>query len=415
MEVEIDAAEPTDDGADRVVFLLAPNPGEQARPLARAASGGELSPCDARGSASCSPRRLPTLVFDEVDAGIGGEAGIAVGRSARLRSARVTRCCASRTCRRSRRSPTLRWSWRRRGDVADPRQRRTHVAHAAVVDGADRVAELSRMLAGVGASSHARKHAEELLAPRVRSTAASVAERKKPPPWLNGRAGSRDGVPAEVASRTVANSVEGTAKVDARTKDMIRRLQPGDIAVIDHTDLDRVAADGLIESGVVAVINAGRSISGRYPNVGPIRVVRAGILLVDDAGPDLLDVDQGGRPAQHRRRGDLPRRRGGRERHGPHRARDRGQRWRSPAPRSASSSSDSRRTRSSTSGGRRSSPSSRSSCRRCTPCSRVVMRSSWCAATTTRATSPRCVPTSASTARRSSASTAAPTRSSTSA
>ncbi len=86
----------------------------------------------------------------------------------------------------------------------------------------------------------------------------------------------------------VQNAVEGTAKVDARTKDMIRRLQAGDIAVIDHTDLDRVAADGLIESGVVAVVNAGRSISGRYPNVGPIRVVRAGILLVDDAGPDLL-------------------------------------------------------------------------------------------------------------------------------
>ena len=98
------------------------------------------------------------------------------------------------------------------------------------------------------------------------------------------------------------DSVDGTAKVDARTKDMIRRLQAGDIAVIDHTDLDRVAADGLIESGVVAVVNAGRSISGRYPNVGPIRVVRAGILLVDDAGPDLLGVDQGGRPTQHRRR-----------------------------------------------------------------------------------------------------------------
>ncbi|MET0894384.1 MAG: putative cytokinetic ring protein SteA [Acidimicrobiia bacterium] len=86
----------------------------------------------------------------------------------------------------------------------------------------------------------------------------------------------------------MTSAVEGTAKVDARTKDMIRRLQPGEIAVIDHTDLDRVAADGLIESGVVAVVNAGRSISGRYPNVGPIRVVRAGILLVDHAGPDLL-------------------------------------------------------------------------------------------------------------------------------
>jgi uncharacterized membrane-anchored protein len=81
----------------------------------------------------------------------------------------------------------------------------------------------------------------------------------------------------------------GPARVDRRTKDMIRRLVPGDIAVIDHVDLDRVAADGLIEAGVAAVVNAAPSISGRYPNGGPIRVVRAGIPLLDAAGPDLLD------------------------------------------------------------------------------------------------------------------------------
>jgi uncharacterized membrane-anchored protein len=84
-------------------------------------------------------------------------------------------------------------------------------------------------------------------------------------------------------------AVAGPAKVDRRTKDMIRRLEPGDIAVIDHVDLDRVAADGLIEAGVVAVVNASESISGRYPNGGPIRVVRAGIPLLDAAGEDLLD------------------------------------------------------------------------------------------------------------------------------
>jgi uncharacterized membrane-anchored protein len=83
--------------------------------------------------------------------------------------------------------------------------------------------------------------------------------------------------------------VVGPAKVDRRTKDMIRRLVPGDIAVIDHVDLDRVAADGLIEAGVAAVVNASESISGRYPNGGPIRVVRAGIPLLDAAGEGLLD------------------------------------------------------------------------------------------------------------------------------
>lgn len=84
-------------------------------------------------------------------------------------------------------------------------------------------------------------------------------------------------------------AVEGPAKADRRTKDMIRRLVPGDIAVIDHVDLDRVAADGLIEAGVIAVVNASESISGRYPNGGPIRVARAGIPLLDAAGTDLLD------------------------------------------------------------------------------------------------------------------------------
>ena len=82
---------------------------------------------------------------------------------------------------------------------------------------------------------------------------------------------------------------QGPARVDRRTKDMIPRLQAGDVAVINHRDLDRVAADGLIEAGVVAVVNCAQSISGRYPNGGPIRVVQAGIVLVDDVGVELMD------------------------------------------------------------------------------------------------------------------------------
>jgi uncharacterized membrane-anchored protein len=83
--------------------------------------------------------------------------------------------------------------------------------------------------------------------------------------------------------------IQGPARADRRTKDMIPRLQPGDIAVINHRDLDRVAADGLIEAGVVAVVNCAPSISGRYPNGGPIRVVQAGIALIDDVGVELMD------------------------------------------------------------------------------------------------------------------------------
>jgi len=82
----------------------------------------------------------------------------------------------------------------------------------------------------------------------------------------------------------------GCAKVGRRTKDLIKRLEPGDVAVIDHVDLDRVAADGLIEARVAAVVNAAPSISGRYPNSGPLRLVQAGIPLLDGVGSTALDV-----------------------------------------------------------------------------------------------------------------------------
>ena len=74
-----------------------------------------------------------------------------------------------------------------------------------------------------------------------------------------------------------------------RTKDLTKRMQLGEIAVINHADIDRVAAEGLIDAGVGAVLNAAPSITGRYPNGGPIRLVDAGILLVDDLGPDVMD------------------------------------------------------------------------------------------------------------------------------
>ncbi len=97
-------------------------------------------------------------------------------------------------------------------------------------------------------------------------------------------------MPRRRGSRTPeGTAVVARARVDKRTKDLIKRLQPGEIAVIDHTDLDRVAADGLVEGGAAAVVNAASSVSGRYPNGGPIRVVRAGVPLVDEAGSDLLE------------------------------------------------------------------------------------------------------------------------------
>ena len=82
--------------------------------------------------------------------------------------------------------------------------------------------------------------------------------------------------------------VTGTARLDRRTKNLIKRLSPGDIAIIDHRDLDRMSAEALIERQAGAVVNVAASISGRYPNIGPQLLIEAGVPLLDEAGPDLF-------------------------------------------------------------------------------------------------------------------------------
>ena len=84
-------------------------------------------------------------------------------------------------------------------------------------------------------------------------------------------------------------SLAGTARLGKRTKDLTKRLQPGDIAVIDHEDIDRVAAEALVERQPAAVLNVAASTSGRYPNAGPRILVDAGIVLVDDLGPAVFE------------------------------------------------------------------------------------------------------------------------------
>jgi len=82
---------------------------------------------------------------------------------------------------------------------------------------------------------------------------------------------------------------QGTARLDKRTKDLVKRLGRNDIAIIDHTDMDRVSAEGLLESGVEVVVNAARSISGTYPNLGPLILVRGGVRLIDEVGSDIFE------------------------------------------------------------------------------------------------------------------------------
>ena len=88
--------------------------------------------------------------------------------------------------------------------------------------------------------------------------------------------------------------IVATVRVDPKTKTLVKRLLPGEIAIIDHPDLDRVSADELISCRVAAVVNAAKSITGRYPNLGPQMLLDAGILLVDDAGADVMTKLQEG-------------------------------------------------------------------------------------------------------------------------
>jgi uncharacterized membrane-anchored protein len=88
--------------------------------------------------------------------------------------------------------------------------------------------------------------------------------------------------------------IHGIARLGKRTKRLVKRLGRGDIAIIDHLDLDRVSAEDLIACGVEGVVNAAHSSSGRYPNAGPLLLVQAGIHLVDAPGVPVFDLVEDG-------------------------------------------------------------------------------------------------------------------------
>jgi uncharacterized membrane-anchored protein len=85
-------------------------------------------------------------------------------------------------------------------------------------------------------------------------------------------------------------NIAGTIKLDKRTKRLARRLKRGEIALIDHQDIDSVSAQMLIDRNVAAVVNASPSISGRYPNVGPKMLLDAGIPILDNVGGDSFET-----------------------------------------------------------------------------------------------------------------------------
>jgi DNA repair protein RecN (Recombination protein N) len=148
-------------GAERAAFVFSGGPGQPAQPLSKVASGGELS----RTMLACRSVLLdlddvPTLIFDEVDAGIGGLAGVEVGR--RLAALAVARQVVVVT-----HLPQIASFADRHVRVRKDRG----TASVEVLDDAGRVVELSRMLAGLPGSGSAAAHAEELLAQAARERA----------------------------------------------------------------------------------------------------------------------------------------------------------------------------------------------------------------------------------------------------
>jgi uncharacterized membrane-anchored protein len=100
----------------------------------------------------------------------------------------------------------------------------------------------------------------------------------------------------------VNGELTGTARLGRRTKDLVKHLRADEIAIVDHADLDRVSAEELAETGVRAVVNVSSSSTGRFPNPGPLELVRAGVRLIDAPGArlfeevsdgDLLRIDRG--------------------------------------------------------------------------------------------------------------------------
>src|SRR4051794_40330920 len=115
-------------------------------------------------------------------------------------------------------------------------------------------------------------------------------------PRVIGRRRARTARRAEELRAATARDVvhRGRARLGKRTKALVKRLKPGDIAVIAHEDIDRLAADDLVAAGVRCVVNACRSSSGRYPNPGPTILAAAGVHLVDVPDSDLFELLEDG-------------------------------------------------------------------------------------------------------------------------
>ena len=380
-----------------------PTPACRPAPLREIASGGELSRVmlaltgvAADGGGGDGPE---LLVFDEVDAGHR--------RPDRARGRRALRALGERPPGPLHHPPA---ADRRRWPPATSRSRRTRrrgrpaptVAPAAQRD--EVVGELVRMLGADDADLAARRHARELLAGGVdrphRTRSCSRPLRVAPVAGcavdcVRGRLQDETS-PCRAGDPAAGGPRDRPARASGRSTSS-SACDRGDVAIIDHLDLDRVSAEDLI-----AVRGRGggqlprRRRSGRYPNMGPLLLVQAGILLVDAPGAPLFAELRGRRHDRDPRRRDPPQRRGRRPRRGAGPGDRPGAQRPAPPRRSARRSRRSRTTRSSTWSQERELLSGKLELPHFDDrLPRPARASSSCAASTTSATSRRCGRTSA--------------------
>jgi two-component system OmpR family response regulator len=121
------------------------------------------------------------------------------------------------------------------------------------------------------------------IEPGIRSSRLS-------PRCRGGRMDAEMRLPTLLRKRGTPTEIGGVVRLDRRTKSLTKRLAPGEIAIIHHSDLDRVSAEALVEAGAAAVVNAVSSVSGRYPNLGPGILLEAGIPLIDNVGDQVFSA-----------------------------------------------------------------------------------------------------------------------------
>jgi DNA repair protein RecN (Recombination protein N) len=157
LEVSIEPSDPTANGADHVEFLISPNPGEPLKPLARIASGGELSRLMlALNSVVAKADPVPVLIFDEIDTGVSGRQAGVIARKMKVLARTSQVLCVTH-------SPQIAAAADRHYVIRKDVEGGRTVTHVAPLSGGDRVEEVARMLAGAAPTATARTHAQALI------------------------------------------------------------------------------------------------------------------------------------------------------------------------------------------------------------------------------------------------------------